>query len=93
MMADALEVIETRIVPVEKPGMMTVEAPNGMLIQAPLEIWMAAVMAQLSDAHQARLCDRVVRMTLEHNGRHGQIIHPYQVSAFDCMHERVKDNS
>lgn len=85
-MSETIEMIESRIIPVEKPGMMIVQAPNGLMVQAPIEIWLAAIMAQLSDADQAMMCDRVVKMTLEHNKSiPGQIIDPRQASSFDCI--------
>ena len=87
MAAEVIEVIESRIVPVEKPGMMIVEAPNGQFLQAPLEVWIAALLAQLTDAQQSLLCDRVARMTLAHNARAGQIIDPRQASGYDVIRQ------
>jgi hypothetical protein len=74
MAREVVEVVETHIVPVDKPGMMIVEAPNGQLIQAPFEVFIAALLAQLPDRQQADLCDLVVRMTVAHNGRPDQFI-------------------
>jgi hypothetical protein len=84
-MAETIEVIETRIVPVGKPGMMIVKTPNGMLIQAPYEVWIAAIMGQLTDVQQAALCDRVARMTLEHNAKSDNLIDARQLSISESI--------
>jgi hypothetical protein len=46
----------------------------------------------LPAAQQAQVCDRVARMTLEHNNKPGQIIDPRQASAFDCIRTQAKDS-
>lgn len=84
---ETIEVVETRIVPVESPGMLIVEAPNGEFLKAPTEIWIAAILGHLAPAQQGEVCARVRRLTLAHNGRPGQILDPRQASAFEVIRQ------
>jgi hypothetical protein len=85
MPRETIEVVETRIVPVDRAGMLSIEAPNGTFIQAPFEVWIAALLGDLDPAHQGEVCERVARLTRAHNAASGAIIDVRQASAFPSL--------
>ena len=81
-MGETIELVETRVVPVDLPRNMSILSKSGELLEASVEAWMFGILGVLTEQQQSRIFDIVRRVKIEEAvAAPNQIIHAPSVGS------------